>query len=123
MTRPETDPEGHELEDPNSTLAYSQPRDVNEAEILTTASGSGTRIGHDDTNSIPRGSDRDLEKNETMGGDLSKETTDTLRDDSARSLDKNNDDVLARTSTAIHGKDEEGRYIISWNGAQDPDNP
>lgn len=110
------DPEGRSLEDPSSTLGYAQCRDVEQSEHL-----HGRDCDSPSDASTQHDPERDLEKNES-GREGDDDLSGTMAGSSSDS-NKTDVDALARTMTAIHGKDESGRYIISWNGPDDPENP
>lgn len=116
----EHDVEGHTLEDPSSTLAYAQPRDADQV----------SNTSHETVSAPPQRSsvEVDLERNERLSTEKDERLSSENHEGSSASTlhDSNSDAELAelrKTRTEIHGKDAEGRYIISWNGDQDPDNP
>lgn len=131
----EVDPEGRPLEDPNAALAFSQPRNVSQARRRS--SSSDLSFEHDDDtrdardlelgsmtrkDQVEGGGEEDGEEGEGEKGNSSEHTLAPQESTESESMDAGLSE-LRKTRTEVHGKDREGRYIISWSGDLDPENP
>lgn len=108
---PETDATGRPLEDPSATLGFAQTRDSEQVSTTTTDDKESSML--DLHPSTATAASNDATAAVASGGQG--------RDEKAGE-DPQERPELERTRTAIHGKDAQGRYIISW-ADNDPENP